>query len=241
VFKLRLSKLKTARPRHRAATPRPRARTLGVRAPPDAPPPEVACRPRPRAFPRPTLRPRRLGLSPPWRRTCAVHTADRRSVRGAACTRVGQGAPWYGGIFAVTVTSQSSALFKHRRSPPRATPSRRLPLPPSRQARLLASIPGRLTILTYSLGPLEACAVAHLLGIAPPRRSRSTPRPSPPAIVVRRRRVPFRPNSEHQRALGEHVVDPDPSPDRERRWIPESPLPLVSRDPIAWPQFFPGV
>jgi hypothetical protein len=118
--------------------------------------------------------------------------------------------PYYGGIFAITTTSQSSALFKHRRSLPRTTPSRQPPLPPSRQARLPASIPGRLTILTYSLGPLEACTVTHLLGIAPPRRSRSTPRLSPPAIAVRRRRVPFRPNFEHQRALGELTLLPAP-------------------------------
>jgi hypothetical protein len=144
------------------------------------------------------------------RRTCAVHAADRRSVRGAARTRAGRGVPWYGSIFAVTATSRSSALFKHRSSLPRATPSHRPPLSPSRQARLPASIPSRLTILTYSLGPLEACTVAHLLGIAPPCRSRNTPRPSPPAITVRRRLVPFRPNSEHQRARGELTLLPAP-------------------------------
>jgi hypothetical protein len=32
------------------------------------------------------------------------------------------------------------------------------------------------------------------------------PRPSPPVTVVRCRRVPPRPNSEHQRALGEHAL-----------------------------------
>jgi hypothetical protein len=201
------------------ATSRPRARALGVRAraPPDAPPPEVAHRPRPRAFPRPTPRPRHLGLSPPLHHTCVVHAADRRSVRGAARTRVGRGAPWYDDILAVTATSWSSALFKHRRSLPCATPSRWPPLSPSRQARMLASILGRLTILTYSLGPLEACAVAHLLGSAPPHRSRSTPRPSPPAIAVGRRRVPFRPNTEHQRALGELTLLPTPFPGRSPR------------------------
>jgi hypothetical protein len=67
-------------------------------------------------------------------------------------------------------------------------------LPPSRRAHLLASIPGRLTILTYSLGPKEACTVAHLLGIAPTRRSCSTLLPSLPPTGVRRRRVPLRPN-----------------------------------------------
>jgi hypothetical protein len=134
--------------------------------------------------------------SPPLRRTCAVHATDRPSVRGGARTHAGRGAPWYGDIFAITATSQLSALFKHRRSLPRTTP-------------------GWLTILTYSLGPLEACAVAHLLGIAPPRWSRSPPRPSPPAIAVRRRRVTFRPNSEHQRALGELTLLPAPLHGRE--------------------------
>jgi hypothetical protein len=107
-----------------------------------------------------------------------------------------------------TVASSSSPR-RHGRAPYLSTAApfcashreARPPLPPSRQARPPASIPGRLTILTYSLGPLEACVVAHMLGIAPPRRSRSPLRPSPPAIAVHRRRVPFRPNSEHQRAL----------------------------------------
>jgi hypothetical protein len=79
------------------ATPRPRTRSLGVRAraPPNSPPPEVARRPRP-TRPRPTRlpsgwrhAPRRLGLSAPRaspspHRTRAVHEADRRSVRGPA-------------------------------------------------------------------------------------------------------------------------------------------------------------
>jgi hypothetical protein len=146
-----------------AATPRPHA--LNVRAPPDTPPPEVARRPRPRAFPRPTPRSRHLGpfpaprASPPLRRTSDGHAADRRSVRGAACMRAGRGAPWYGSIFAITVMSQSSALFKHRRSLPRATPSRRLPLPPSRQARLPASIIGLINFLPSK----HACVFSGLV------------------------------------------------------------------------------
>jgi hypothetical protein len=40
----------------------------------------------------------------------------RTSVRVAARTRAGRGAPWYDDIFAVTATSRSSALFKHRRA-----------------------------------------------------------------------------------------------------------------------------
>jgi hypothetical protein len=159
-------------------------------------------------------------------------------------TRAGRGTSWYGGIFAVTATSRSSALFKHRRSFPRATPSRRPPLPPSRQARPPASILGRLTILTYSLGPLEACVFAHLLDIAPPCRSRSTPRLPPPAIAVRCRLVPFRPNSEHQRALGELTLLPAPLHGRERRrprrnW-PSRAAPMA-KGHIASPHLFPRV
>jgi hypothetical protein len=43
------------------------------------------------------------------------------------------------------------------------------------------------------------------------------PRPSPPIIAVRHRRWPFRTNADHQLALGEHVVCPDPFPGGERR------------------------
>jgi hypothetical protein len=71
---------------------RPHARFLGIRAraPPDAPPPKLACRPRPtRLPPGPRHAPRCLGLptprtSPSPHRTRAVHAADRRSVRGPA-------------------------------------------------------------------------------------------------------------------------------------------------------------
>jgi hypothetical protein len=44
------------------------------------------------------------------------------------------------------------------------------------------------------------------------------PRPSPPVTAVRRRRVPPRPNSEHQWPLGEHALLPAPLHGRERRW-----------------------
>jgi hypothetical protein len=167
MLKLRLRKFKTDRPcsapRCHAVTPRTRA--LGVRALPDAPPPEVARCPRPHAFPRLTPRPRHLDpfpaprASPPLRRTCEGHAADRRSIRGAACMRASRGAPWYGSIFAITTMSRSSALFKHRRSLPRATPSRRPPLPPSRQARLPASIIG----LIYFLPSKHACVFSGLV------------------------------------------------------------------------------
>jgi hypothetical protein len=44
-----------------------------------------------------------------------------------------------------------------------------------------------------------------------------SPRPSSPVTVVRRRRVPPRPNSEHQWPLGEHALIPAPLHGRERR------------------------
>jgi hypothetical protein len=70
---------------------------------------------------------------------------------------------------------------------------------------------------THPLGTLEACIITYFLGIAHSRRSRSTPRPSLPAIVVRRRRVPFCPNSKRPQALGELTLLPAPLHVRERR------------------------
>jgi hypothetical protein len=73
----------------------------------------VPCYPRPhtdrgRALSSCSRAPRRLGtrtphVSPPSRRTCVVHAADRRSVRDPSRTRAGRGAPYHGGIFAVDV------------------------------------------------------------------------------------------------------------------------------------------
>jgi hypothetical protein len=51
------------------------------------------------------------------------------------------------------------------------------------------------------------------------------------------------PNHVHHPTLGEHVVDPEPSPGRERRRSRRNssePAALWSRDPIAWSQFFRG-
>jgi hypothetical protein len=105
---------------------------------------------------------------------------------------------------------------KCRHHPPCATPSRRPPLPPSHRTRLLARIPSWLATLTYILGPLEACAVASLPGIARRRRSHRTPRPSPPATAVRHHRVPLHPNFQHPRALGELTLLPVPLHGQER-------------------------
>jgi hypothetical protein len=114
------------------------------------------------------------------------------------------------------VTWEASPMkTKCRHRPSRATPSCQPPLPPSRRTRLLARIPGRLATLTYTQGPLEACVVASLPGIARRRRSHRTPRPSPPATAVRRRRVPLYPNFEHPQALGELTLLPAPLHGRE--------------------------
>jgi hypothetical protein len=69
------------------------------------------------------------------------------------------------------------------------------------------------------------------------------PRPSPPVTAVRRRRVPPRPSSEHQRSLGEHALLPAPLHDRERRRPRRNRLSRaapMAGDPIACPLFFTG-
>jgi hypothetical protein len=114
------------------------------------------------------------------------------------------------------VTGEASPIKTKRcHYPPHATPRRRPPLPPSRRARLLARIPGRLAILTYSLEPLEAYVIASLPGIARHRRSHRRPRPLPPATAVRRCRVPLCLNFEHPRAIGELTLLPAPLHGRE--------------------------
>jgi hypothetical protein len=61
-------------------------------------------------------------------------------------------------------------------------------------------------------------------------------RPSPLVTTVRRRRVPPRSSSEHQRSLGEHALLPAPLHGRERR-RPHRNRPsraaLMAGDPIA--------
>jgi hypothetical protein len=68
-----------------------------------------------------------------------------------------------------------------------------------------------------SIGPLGApnvaCCPTHVLH-SPELWS---PRPSSSVAVVRHRRVPPRPNSEHQRPFGEHALIPAPLHGRERR------------------------
>jgi hypothetical protein len=82
-----------------------------------------------------------------------------------------------------------------------------------------------------------------LLGIARRLLSRPTLRPSLPAITVCYRRVPFRPNSERPRALGELTLLPAPLHGRERRqprrnW-PSHTAPM-EKGHIASPHLFLG-
>jgi hypothetical protein len=90
-------------PRRRVATPRPRR--LGIRAPPEVTS-NRGCAPSAGSRSPRCLEAHAPRGSPALRRT---------SVRGAARTCAGRGAPWYDDIFPVTATSRSSALFKHRR------------------------------------------------------------------------------------------------------------------------------
>jgi hypothetical protein len=91
---------------------------------------------RPKSAPSPGSRaPRRIESRAPRAslsscRTCAVRAVDHRSVRGPGRMHACRGAPWYGGIFAVTTTSRASrpylklpafplrALHCRSRSPP---------------------------------------------------------------------------------------------------------------------------
>jgi hypothetical protein len=119
-----------------------------------------------------------------------VRAADHRSVGGTPPYARWSRWSCYDGISVVTATSPGRLAYKNRAPsrPPRATPSHRPPLPLFLLARLLTRISGRLTTLTYSLEPLEACAVASLPDIECCRRSYHILRPLPPATAVRRRR-----------------------------------------------------
>jgi hypothetical protein len=68
------------------------------------------------------------------RRTGSVHAADRRSVGGTPQYAHRPRWPCYDSISVVTTASPGRFAYKNQAPsrPPRATPSRRLPLPPSR-------------------------------------------------------------------------------------------------------------
>jgi hypothetical protein len=114
-------------------------------------------------------------------------------------------------------------------------------LPPPPGARVSSSLHRRSASPTHPLGPVAPPQASHFHPCALPSLEPDPPRPPPLAIAERPCRRLLRQNHGHQPTLGEHVVDPDPFPGWERRQIPSSPPPLGSRDPIASPQFFPGV
>jgi hypothetical protein len=153
------------------------------------------------------------------RRTGPELVADRRSVGGIPPYARRPRSPCYDWISAVTATSLGGLAYKNRAPCPSSRWHRRPPRHPRRRRSAASSGHPRRKPAppTHPLGPLEACAVACLLGTAPPHRSRSTPRRSLPAIAVRHHLVPFRPNSECSRALCELTLLPAPLHVRERR------------------------
>jgi hypothetical protein len=145
-----------------------------------------------------------------------VRAADCRSVGSTSLYARRSRWPCYGSISDITATSPGGLNYKNPsvvRSP-RATPTRRLPLSPPPCAHASTSSHRRLTFPTCSVGPVAPSHAAHCHPCALPSPE---PRPPPPAIAVRPHRQLLRPNYGHHRTLGEHVVDPDPFPGRERR------------------------
>jgi hypothetical protein len=178
--------------------------------------------------------------------TRAVHRADRRSDPRARRTRARRDVVvprWY---LCRHHRVTAEHLFKvaflpcaHRAEPPhhcrgaRHGRHHRRALVPRRSSHPITRAP--------SIGPLGAPSIA----CCPTRVFHSPesrpPRPSPPGTAVRRRRVSFRPNSEYQRALGEHALLPAPLHGRERRWPrriwPSRAAPMAMGH-IASPQVF---
>jgi hypothetical protein len=175
--------------RRDAAPARPRRLRVCARARPDAPPPEVACRPRPTCLPHVDSAPETPRLSPchapPRRRTvrapCTRRTTGPTAVRPYACRprsavarrHLGRRHP------AATVVEPAPSLRrqclpagKHRAGRP--------PLPPSHQDRPSTSISSRPTTSHPSLGCAKARALAHYPAKSPPRHQLEPPRPSPP-------------------------------------------------------------
>jgi hypothetical protein len=155
-------------------------------------------------------------------RTRAAHQADRRSDPRTSRTCAGRDATvprWYlcrhHRVNTKHLFKVAFLLCAHRAEPPHhchaACHGRRhcRALVPRRSSHPITRAP--------SIGPLGAPSVS----CCPTRVLHSPeswpPRPSPPATAMRRRRVSFRPNSEYQRALGEHALLPAPLHDRERR------------------------
>jgi hypothetical protein len=84
-------------------------------------------------------------------------------------------------------------------------------LPPPPVSSSLRSLP------LSSLGPIAPPSVAHYPAKRPPLRNTEPPRPPPPATAEHPRRRLLRLNQDRQPTLGEHALDPEPLPGRERR------------------------
>jgi hypothetical protein len=181
-------------------------------------------RPRQPAVPGPCSFPMRhapsLGIFPavrtPWTAPYRpVHAADRRSVGTTPPYAHRSRWPCYGSISGITATSPGGLSHKNLsvvRSP-RTTPTRRPPLPPPPCAHASTSSHRRLTFPTCSLGSVAPSQAAHCHPCSLPSME---PEP-PPAVAVRPHRRLLCPNYDNHPTLGEHVVDPDPSPGREHR------------------------
>jgi hypothetical protein len=174
-----------------------------------------------------------------------VHDADRLSVGSIPPYAHRSRWPCYGTIFGITATSSGGLSYKIPSAVRLHTPHRSV----DRHCR-------RHRVLTSPLAFTAGQLVQHI----PRTRSTSTSLTFPSvrtpltgtrptaAVAAGHRRAPTPatppPNYGHPPDLGEHLDELCPLPDWEHhrsRWIPASPPPLGSRDPIAWPQFFPGV
>jgi hypothetical protein len=159
--------------------------------------------------------------APSLRRTRAAHRADRRSDRRARLTRASRDAAVPRRYLRCHHHVTSEHLFKVAFLPC----ARRAELPHNCRAALhgrrhrRALVPRRSShpiTRAPSIGPLGAPSVACCPTRALHSSESRPPRPSPPVTTMRRRRLSFRPNSEHRRALGEHALLPTPLHGRER-------------------------
>jgi hypothetical protein len=120
-------------------------------------------------------------------------------------------ASYYGRCSSPVVTHARRATYLNAALPyPRADTSRSASIAAPRQACPPASIPGRPTIQTSSLGPIEACAVVHCSALRLPRRCHSPPRPPPPSTATRPRRSCLRADQPRQSTLSEPLGGPAP-------------------------------
>jgi hypothetical protein len=83
---------------------------------------------------------------------------------------------------------------------------------PSRRAWPVHAQPSRPTTFRPPLDHADALAFARCLAKSPTHRRTEPPWPSSLTAAARPRWRPLRPNYGHHPILGEHVVEPDPSP-----------------------------